>query len=121
MLRNGRLFHLQSIHNLPHGSLLQGQVVEYLSPPRLCHGIKSIRSRRRSCHAFTIHSYMGICQALFLMLIFPFLLAASKLSARLCVLCVSALSFSSLAGTYSPFATLPLVEAQADLHARRTP
>src|SRR5580704_10354122 len=98
MLRNGRLLHLQSIHNLPHWPFLQRQIVEYLSPPRLRHSIKSIRSRRRTCHGRTIHSYMGICQVLFFMLSFPFLLATSKLSAPLCVLCVSALSFVSLRG-----------------------
>src|SRR5271169_120864 len=66
MLRNGRLLHLQSIHNLPHRPFLQRQVVEYLSPPRLRHSIKSVRSGSSSCHDVTIHSYMGICKALFL-------------------------------------------------------
>src|SRR5580692_8562932 len=65
MLRNGRLLHLQSIHNLPHRPLLERQIVEYLSPPRFRHSIKRIRSRCRSWHGSTIHTYMGICQALF--------------------------------------------------------
>src|SRR5580704_7137467 len=50
MLRNGRLLHLQSIHNLPHRPLLQRQIVEYLSPPRLGNSIESVRSRSSSCH-----------------------------------------------------------------------
>src|SRR5271165_2682603 len=65
MLRNGRLLHLQSIHNLPHRPLLQGQIVEYLPPPRLRHSIKRVRSGSRSCHDRTIHADMGICKALF--------------------------------------------------------
>src|SRR5580704_2812671 len=50
MLGNGRLFHLQSIHNLPYRPLLERQVVEYLSAARLGHSIESIGSGSRSCH-----------------------------------------------------------------------
>src|SRR5271169_2310761 len=65
MLRNGRLLHLQSIHNLPDRPFLQRQIIQNLPPPWLCHRIESIRSCRRPCHASTIHSYIGICQELF--------------------------------------------------------
>src|SRR5271170_1148429 len=122
MLRNGRLLHLQSIHNLPHRPLLQGQVVEYLSPPWLRHSIKSVGSGCRPCHDRTIHAYMGICQALFFSS--PFLApvdarppprsSAHPSSERY-------LFFCFFPGTFSPVATLPLVEAQAALHARRAP
>src|SRR5258708_12231848 len=65
MLRDRRLHHPQRIHNLPHRPLLQREIAQNRPPPRLCHRIKRIRSCRRSCHAPTLHSHMGICQAIF--------------------------------------------------------
>src|ERR1700676_341349 len=50
MLRNGRLLHLQSIHNLSHRPLLQRQIVEYLSPPRLSNSVESIGGRSSPRH-----------------------------------------------------------------------
>ncbi len=78
MLRNGRLLHLQRVHDLSHRPLLQRQIIQNLPPPRLRHRIKRIRSRRRSRHAPTIHSDMGICQALF----FPAYLSTPQLLAQ---------------------------------------
>src|SRR5271170_6836683 len=118
MLRNGRLLHLQSIHNLSHGPLLQGEVVEYLSPPRLRHSIKSVRGGGCSCHASTIHSDMGICQALFLPA-FPrcsslffrrwiSLLSRDRLPAlRRCAVICALLLALSLSPWLSPFAQAP--------------
>src|SRR5882762_9450374 len=65
MLRDRGLLHPQPVHNLPHRALLQGDKVQNLPAPWLCHRIKCIRSCRCPCHASTIHSYIGICQALF--------------------------------------------------------
>src|SRR5437879_5712192 len=63
-----RLLQPQRIHNLTDGPLLHRQVVQDSPTPRLGHRVECIRSCRRSCHALTIHSYIGICQALFLSL-----------------------------------------------------
>src|SRR6267143_1409422 len=65
MLRDRGLLHPQPVHNLPHRALLQGDKVQNLPAPWLCHRIKCIRSCRCPCHASTIHSYIRICQALF--------------------------------------------------------
>src|SRR5260370_8127341 len=65
MLRHRRLLHPQRVHNLPDGPLLQAQLVQNLPPARLPHPVARIRSSCCSCHVPTIHSHIGICQALF--------------------------------------------------------
>src|SRR5712664_1092274 len=56
VLRNRGLRQPQRVHNFPHWPL----------PPRLRHVVKHIRGCRCSCHGPTIHSHMGMCQAVFL-------------------------------------------------------
>src|SRR6266404_4999925 len=50
MFGNGRLLQFQLRYNLAHRTLLQRQVVQDVAPPRLRHGVESIRSGSSSCH-----------------------------------------------------------------------
>ncbi len=63
MLRYRRLFQPKPGNDRAHGAFLASQVIQNLPPPRFSHRIKSIRSSRRPCHATTLYSYIGICQA----------------------------------------------------------
>src|SRR5580704_12049794 len=66
MLRDRRLLQSQAQDDVAYGPLLQREIVQYLPPPRFSHRVKSIRCCRCAWHERIIHSYMGICQAVFL-------------------------------------------------------
>ena len=66
VLRHRRLLESQPHHNFSDRPFPRRQKLQYLPPPRLGHRIKRIRCGRRPRHAATLHSHMGICQALFL-------------------------------------------------------
>src|SRR5882757_465798 len=65
VLRDRRLLHPERVHYLANRPFLERDEVQDLPTPRFGYGIEDIRSCRRSCHVRTIHSHIGICQALF--------------------------------------------------------
>src|ERR1700722_4189086 len=65
MLRDRRLLQFQRRHYLAPRPLLPRQIVQDLAPPGLGDCVERVRRCSRSSHAHTIHSYMGICQAIF--------------------------------------------------------
>ena len=62
---DGGLLEPQPVHYIADGALLERQVIEDLPAPGCGDGVEGVRRCSRSRHGLTIHSHMGMCQAIF--------------------------------------------------------
>src|ERR1700720_4275209 len=109
MLGNGRLLHLQSVDDLADRALLEGEIVEYLAAAGLGDGVEGVGSGRGACHErYNTFRYGNMSSIIF----------GDPLPHSLVAFSILRVNFYE--GTFCGVATLPLVEAHAAIHARRT-